>query len=282
MYIPKVAAIHDLSCLGRCSLSVIVPILSKLHAQVCPLPTAVLSSHFGGFNNISMVDCTDTLNNICRAWTQEKIKFDCIYTGFLASPKQITPVKKFFQTFAQDALVLVDPVMGDNGRLYSHFTEEIITVMKQLIPYAEIITPNYTEACLLLGKPYQPLHKDVSALLPDLNALANQGPKRVVITGIHLTDGRIANIAYDSDTGEYFTTYAVEVPISYPGTGDVFTAVLLGYLLLGFNMSYALDNATKFITECIRITLSENTPVREGVLLETALEYIGTEGFLEL
>lgn len=278
MIIPKIAAVHDLSCIGRCSLSVIIPILSKLSLQVCPLPTAILSSHLGGYEHISSTDCTNQMTDIYTAWQQENINFDYIYTGYLASSEQITTVNEFIDKFSKNALIVIDPVMGDNGRLYSKYTANMQQSMKQLITRADLITPNYTEACLLLDEKYIPLHDNLDQAYDYLLRLAEFGSKQVVITGIQLNDNRIANIAYDSSTQIFFTAYSAKIPVHYPGCGDVFTSTLLGYLSLNYSLDVALAYATKFVYTCVKLTHELSTPPREGVLLESLLDVLTKEG----
>lgn len=278
MLIPKVAAVHDLSCFGRCSLSVIIPTLSRLGTQVCPLPTSILSSHLGGYKHISITDCTEKMAAIGQAWEQENISFDCIYTGYLASPDQISTVEEFIDNFSADSLVVIDPVMGDHGKLYSKYTPDMQQAMRRLINKARLITPNYTEACFLLDEEYLNVHSNLDLAYSYVVRLAELGIEQVVITGIHLTDNRIANVAYDRNTQSFFTAYSPKVPANYPGTGDIFTSVLLGYLLLDLPLDIALLNATKFAYECINLTYQQNTVPREGVLLELMLDALTREG----
>lgn len=278
MFIPKIAAVHDLSCVGRCSLSVIIPTLAKLGAQVCPLPTSILSSHLGGYHNISITDCTEKMSAIYGAWEQENINFDCIYTGYLASHAQISTVEEFIYRFSKDSLVVIDPVMGDHGKLYSKYTPDMQRAMRSLVHKARLITPNYTEACFLLEEEYIGTHRSLELAYSYLLRLADFGIEQVVITGIRLIDGRIANVAYDSSTQSFFTAYSPLVGANYPGTGDIFTSVLLGYLLLDLPLDIALLNASQFAYECISLTYSLNTPVREGVLLELLLDSLNKEG----
>ena len=155
-FVPKVAAVHDISCFGRCSLTVIIPVLSAMGIQVCPLPTAVLSTHLGGFKELAFCDFTGYMPAFFHHWKKEGIAFNGIYSGFLASEEQIDIVQQFIDEFSPNQpLVVVDPVMGDEGKLYSIYTPQMQEQMKRLVRKADIITPNYTEACFLLGKTYQ-------------------------------------------------------------------------------------------------------------------------------
>ena len=271
MRIPKLVAIHDLSCYGRCSLSVIIPILANLQVQVCPLPTAVLSSHLGGYQNISVTDFTERLEEIYSNWQKEKLDFDCFYSGYLASPEQIQVVENIFSNAPTEALKIIDPVMGDHGKLYSKYTEKMQTEMRKLILQADLITPNYTETCFLLEEPYQEVHENLENIYNYLLRLAAWGIKNVIITGVNLASGQIANVGYNNDTEMFFVSHSPKIPVHYPGTGDIFTSVLAGYLLLGLDISVALQQATEFVYKCIEKTYTQNAVVREGVLLEALL-----------
>ncbi|MEG1500973.1 MAG: pyridoxamine kinase, partial [Clostridiales bacterium] len=182
--IKKVAAIHDLSGFGRASLCAIIPTLSSMGVQVCPVPTAILSNHTGGFEKYSFLDLTDYLEEYINQWKELGLTFDCIYSGFLGSPKQIKIVEDFIDYFGnQDNLVVVDPVLGDNGALYSSMTKEMIQKMKKLISKADIITPNITEAAFLLDKvcPEQISNEEIKLWLRDL---AKMGPEIIIITSV--------------------------------------------------------------------------------------------------
>ena len=270
--VPRIAAVHDLSCMGRCSLSVIMPVLSALGIQACPLPTAVLSTHLGGFSRPEFCDFTDRMTGFYQHWQQETITFDCIYTGFLASNTQIDVVLRFIEQFsANQPLVLVDPVMGDEGKLYSAYTPVMQEQMKKLVACADVITPNYTEACFLLGEVYQPDVIYTGQLAEWLVRLTDLGPSMAVITGIPGQEGTISNLAYDKTDNTYWETANRQIPVRYPGTGDIFASVLAGALLKGTDLCQALELATDFVAYCAAITYQANTPVREGVLLEKAL-----------
>lgn len=268
---PRVAAVHDLSCVGRCSLTVIMPVLSCMGIQVCPLPTAVLSTHLGGFADVAFCDFTDHMPKFFAQWQKENIDFDCIYTGFLASETQIDVVSGFIDEFShKKPLVLVDPVMGDHGKLYSVYTPAMQEQMKKLIQKADVITPNYTEASFLLGEPYCEQIDDVVQLRRWLVRLAEFGPSRVVITGVQ-TDGAIMNIGYERESDSFCEVANDFIPVRYPGTGDIFASVLAGALLRENCLPQAMRQAVDFVSLCIQTTFRAQTPVREGVLLEAAL-----------
>ena len=282
-FVPRVAAVHDLSCIGRCSLTVIMPILSCMGIQVCPLPTAVLSTHLGGFGTTAFCDFTDHMPDFFQHWKREGITFDCIYSGFLASKQQIEVVNQFIEEFSQNSpLILVDPVMGDQGKLYSTYTPQMQEQMKTLIRKADIITPNYTEACFLLGEPYQLDHCDTAKMKKWLMRLADLGPSIVVMTGIPLNKEKIVNIGYDRKKGSYWEVSNDYIPAHYPGTGDAFASVLIGGLLKGDSLPSAMTQAADFVGMAIKGTFDAGTNPREGVLLETVLPWLCQKGIMEV
>jgi pyridoxine kinase len=268
----RVLAIHDLSCLGRCSLSVIIPILSNMGFQVCPLPTAIFSTHLGGFSEIARYDFTPHMADFSAHWRREEIDFDCIYSGFLASEQQIDLVSQIIDDFSGNhPLVLVDPVMGDEGKLYSIYTPTMQEKIKTLIRKADIITPNFTEACFLLNQPYRPQVADGDVLKPWLLQLSDLGPPCVVLTGVPLPGNRLANLGYDRNTRQFWQSTTELVPAKYPGTGDVFASVLLGELLRNSSLPYAITRAGTFVSQAVRDTFTAGAPPREGILLERTL-----------
>lgn len=273
--VPRVAAVHDLSCVGRCSLTVITPTLSALGVQVCPLPTAVLSSHLGGFSGLEFYDFTGHMPAFFHHWKEEGLAFDSIYSGFLASEKQIDVVLEFIDGFSQNnPLVLVDPVMGDHGKLYSTYTPTMQDRMKALVKKADIITPNFTEACFLLGENYQELCSESGVMEDWLRRLTQMGPSIAVITGVPVASDKIMNIGYDRNHQILWQDVHEYIPVRYPGTGDIYASVLLGSLLHGDSLSAAMQLAANFVGLAIETTFSASTPTREGVLLERALPWL--------
>ena len=270
----KVVAIHDLSCVGRCSLSVVIPLLSAMGVQACPLPTAVLSSHSGGFQDVVCKNLTEEMKLFSEQWEMNKLEFDCIYSGFLVSVEQIEITKEFIRKFTnEESLVLVDPVMGDEGKPYSLITSELIANMRTLIAESDIITPNYTEACFLLKREYQGSDVNWRELLPWLTELAEMGPERVVITGIPDKD-KLLNLGYEKNTGSFFIASNERIGERYPGTGDIFASVLLGRLLCEEGFGTALHKAGNFVAEAIASTQELNLPVREGLAFEHVIEQV--------
>jgi len=273
--IKKVAAVHDLSCIGRCSLTVILPILSCMGVQVCPLPTAVLSTHPGGYAGVSLCDFTSHMSDFAAHWRREDIRFDCIYSGFLASVEQIGVVSQFIDDFSLNhPLVLVDPIMGDDGKLYSICTDTMKEGIKTLVQKADLITPNYTEACFLLGEAWQPVVEQAESLKSWLVRLSKMGPPRIVITGVPLPGNKIANLGYDRDKDQAWQFTSDLIPAKYPGTGDIFASVLLGKLLGGASLPEAIPHAGAFVSAVVQDTFTAGTPPREGILLENRLSQL--------
>lgn len=277
--VKKVAAIHDLSGFGRSSLTSIIPILSSMKVQVCPVPTAVLSSHTGGFEGYSFLDLTDYMEQHIAHWKSLNLEFDCIYSGFLGSPKQMKIVADFIDFFGhKNNLTVVDPVLGDNGKLYGTMNNEMVEEMKKLISKADIITPNFTEVTFLLNKPYK---KEISEteVKEWLVELANMGPKIVIATSVpdensHKADRKTNVIAYDKENNIFWKVSCKYIPASYPGTGDAYTSVVIGSLLQGDSLPIAIERGVQFITQCILASYGFKYPNREGVLLERMLDVL--------
>lgn len=269
--VKKVLAIHDLACVGRCSLTVILPILSTMGFQVCPLPTAILSSHPAGFVKVSVDDLTDNLKKVDNSWKENDLKFDCIYTGFLASNKQIDICEELIKEYKEnDLYIYVDPVMADDGVKYSMMNDEFVEKMKQLVAFADLITPNYTEACLLLGKKYVSGNVKVESLLEWLEELSEMGPSKVVITGVKSSND-ILNIGYDKKTGVFYSVSNKKIECKYSGTGDMFGSVLIGEILSGCGFGIAIKNASNFVSSAIERSVESCEPIREGVCFEECL-----------
>lgn len=270
--VKRIAAVHDLSGFGRVSLTVVIPILSSMGFQVCPLPTAVLSSHTQ-YPEFSILDLTDEMPRIIAEWKKLDIQFDAFYTGYLGSPRQIQIVSDFIDDFRQpDGLVVVDPVLGDNGRLYTNFGESMIREMRHLAAKADVITPNLTELFYLMDKPYKANNTD-EELKSYLRLLSDAGPQVVIITSVpvHGENHKTSVYAYNRVGDRYWKITCPYLPAHYPGTGDTFTSVITGALLQGDSLPIALDRATQFILQGIRATFGYEYDNREGILLEKVL-----------
>lgn len=271
----RVAAIHDLSCFGRCATTVIAPALSAMGCQVIPVPTALLSSHTGGFTDMYFKDLSEDMTSIADHFERLGIKFDAIYTGFLGSERQIDIVLDFIKKFStEDTLIFVDPVMGDDGVLYSTYNDELCLRMRELCSVADIITPNLTEACFLSDTEYTDTalmtSKEAFAFADALRAkMANLTKGKIVITGIPHKDNMFGTYAHTSVDSERGSMYSVRrISKSYPGTGDLFACVLLGGLLHGDDESSAVRFASDYIGRVMEYTSQFDTPEREGVAFE--------------
>ncbi len=268
----KVAAIHDLSGIGRCSLSVILPTLSSMGIQVCPVPTAILSSHTGGFGDIVLRDLTDYIEPALEHYKHLGFEFDCVYSGFLASIGQIDHCLRFFESY-KHALKVVDPVMADHGKPYKTCTNELRARMGELVGIADIITPNITEAAMLLGEnPNQPSLSS-SQMKNFLLRLSQLGPDIVVITSVY-SDENAYNIGYDKKHSKFWRVPYNVVGANYPGTGDIFASVLTGSILRGDSLPIAMNRATLFLEYAIKTTYSYSTDTREGIMLESCLDFL--------
>ncbi len=266
----RVMAIHDLSGLGRSSLMAVTPVLSVMGVQVCPVPTAVLSSQTSGFTDYTFVDLTDSMPAYLHHWQQLQMDFDCIYSGFLGSAEQIAIMEDILDGFvSEDTLVVIDPVLGDDGALYDTMGSDMVERMRHLIRRAHIITPNVTEVKLLLGLPLD-LPLLAEQLEPLAAQLAQMGPQTVVITGVHQQDGGRCVCCYQREQQYQQIPYR-ELPVSYPGTGDIFAAVLIGGLMQGRALNESIALAADFICHTVADAITAAEPVRDGVQLEKNL-----------
>lgn len=273
---PRVAAIHDLSGFGRCSLAVILPTLSAMGVQACPVPTAVLSTHTGGLGDMAMRDLTDYIGPALEHYQRLDLEFESVYTGFLGSADQIDLCLDFFRAYPK-ALAVVDPVMGDHGKAYRTYSKPMRDRMGELVHVADIITPNLTETCMLLGMDYPTSPVTASQAKSLLARLSELGPSLVAITGMHLADGCLSNLGYDRDRNAFWRVDCDYVPVSYPGTGDIFASVVTGGLLMGDSLPMAISRATTFLEIAIKTTYSYDADTRYGVMLEKCLRWLTEE-----
>ena len=231
----RVAAIHDLSGFGKCSLTVALPILSAAGIETSALPTAILSTHTGGILGYTYRDLTEDMRPFMKHWKELDIRFDAVYSGFLGSFEQLDIVKEFFSLFKrEDNLILVDPVMGDNGELYKIFTPKFAKGMRSLCEKADIIVPNLTEAALLLGEPYQAGPYTKAYIDGILHKLSQLGPKQVVLTGVYFDEKELGAATFDMERNATEYVLTEKIPGYYHGTGDVFASALLSGLLNNF------------------------------------------------
>ncbi len=263
----RVAAIHDLSGYGKCSLTVVMPVMSAMGIEVCPVPTALLSTHTAGFTGYTFNDLTEDMEGFLNHWKTIDLNIDCIYSGFLGSERQIDIVCKYIDTF-KGAIVAVDPVMGDNGKIYATYNEEMCRGMRLLASRANIVVPNLTEAAYILDEKYPESGTlDKAAALEWLKKLCDMGPDTAVLTG--LTDGEdIFNAGYQKATGELTISKCKRIPGNFHGTGDLYSSILIGCLMKGDSLKSALDKATEFVYICAKDAHDINLPTNLGVRFE--------------
>ncbi len=268
----RVAAIHDISGFGKCSMTVVLPILSAAGIEVVCMPTAVLSTHTGGFEGFTYRDLTEDLPAITEHWKSLELHFSSIYSGFLGSPEQVDIVSNFMDTFNSDnTLVYVDPVMADEGELYSVFDDHMVDKMRELCEKADLLLPNITEACFLLKQPYQhgPYTRDYIEKL--VRGLSDMGPKKVVLTGVYFDNEKLGAACYDRAEDKVEYAFSEKVPGQFHGTGDIFGSFCLAALLNGKSLLDSTQFAVDLTTECILRTVARETNRREGVDFEGVL-----------
>lgn len=269
----RIVSIQDVSCLGKCSLTVALPIISAMGVECSIVPTAVLSTHtmFSGF---TCKDLTDQIEPIAAHWKESGLGFDAVYTGYLASAEQIDYVCAFFDAFRQDGgMVVVDPVMADNGKLYPAFGPDFPAQMARVCAKADLILPNLTEASLLTGLPYR-TEQDEGYIKELLQALAALGPRYVALTGVSFEPDKLGVMYYDKVTGQYGSYFTQRLPASFHGTGDIFASTCVGGLTRGLPLGDALALAADYTVESIRLTLESPDANWYGVEFERAIPYL--------
>ena len=270
-FVPRLAMINDIAGFGRCSTTVSLPVISVMKVQVCPVPTSVLSNHLG-FPLCHFDDYTSHMRDYIKVWNELGLTFDGLYCGFLGNEEQIDIVREFVEMF-RPPLFLLDPVMGDHGRAYSSITETHVQKMKELLPLADIITPNITEACLLTDSPWQEAAwtmKKLSELCLKLTELCHSESTgtSIVITGIHQGDS-LVNFVWDD--GVYTTVTTPIAGASRPGTGDIFASILAADAVRGETLLSSVQKAANFVGLCIAGSEKAGTPIQEGVVFEKYL-----------
>ncbi len=266
----RVAAIHDISGFGKCSLTVALPIISAAGVETAVIPTAVLSTHTGGFKDFTFRDLTDDILPIAKHWKAEGIRFDAIYTGYLGSFRQIDLVCEIIEILRdEDTVVVVDPVMADHGKLYQIFPEDFPMGMKKLCAIADIIIPNLTEACLMLGEEYRDgafTEEYVEKILVGLKKL---GAKLPILTGVYFDDEKLGAACLSN--GEIKYAFAPRVGAMYHGTGDVYGSALVGAIMNGFDIEKAMKIAAEYTSGCISRTKEFQPERTYGVDFENEL-----------
>ncbi len=257
MKIKRCAAVHDISCIGKCSLTVALPVLSAMGIEVASVPTAILSTHTAGFSGYTFHDLTDELPKITAHWKKENIELDAIYTGYLGSFAQLQFVSDMIDDFKTNSLcVVIDPVMADHGKLYTGFTPEFALEMGKLCAKADVIVPNLTEAAFMLGEEYNEKYdrNSIKALLQRLAAL---GAKSVVLTGVSYEENKLGCATYDSQTGEFGEYFTEQLPVAMHGTGDVYASAFTGAYMNGKSLIDAASLACDFTCACIKATMDD-------------------------
>jgi len=267
----RLLTIQDISCVGQCSLTVALPVISACGIETAILPSSVLSNHTAGFTGWTFNDLTGDMPNILERWLKENISFDAFYTGYV-SKAQIPYILEIMEkTARKGALRIVDPVMADNGKLYAGFDDDFPQEMKKLCKGADVIMPNMTEASFLLGVPYVASGYDkpyIEKMCKDLYAL---GVKNVVLTGVSFESDKLGIAVYDGKTIQYY--FNEKQPVSSHGTGDVYASVVAGALLRGKSLLEAASLAADFVVECIKKTAGDKDHWY-GVKFEKALPYL--------
>ncbi len=266
----RVAAIHDISCFGKCSLTVALPIISAAGIECSVVPTAVLSTHTGGFSGFTFRDLTEDIMPVAEHWKKENLKFDAVYTGYLGSIEQIDLVIKAIDTFGDsNTMLIVDPVMADHGKLYGGFPEDFPKQMRRLCAKADIITPNITEAAFMTDMPYMaPPHSEeyITSLVEALKGITNG---KIVLTGVCFDSENMGAACFDGEKTEYI--FAPLVDAAYHGTGDVFTSTLTCGLLNGKSLEDSALIAAKFTRGCIKLTKEKYPEMKYGVNFEAQI-----------
>lgn len=268
----RIMTVQDISCVGKCSLTVALPIISAAGVEAGVLPTAVLSTHTM-FPKFTFRDLTDEITPIADTFKELNIGFDAIYTGYLGSFEQLSLVEKFILDFKKEGTtVLIDPVMADNGKLYSGFSMEFAHSMANLCSKADIIVPNLTEASFMLDIPYNPDYDD-EYIREVLKKLTGLGCPTAAMTGISFEEGKIGVYAYNSKTDSYFYYANEKLPVSFHGTGDIYASSLLGALMRDISFEKSLAVAVDYTLECMKMTMSDEKHRFYGVNFESALPY---------
>lgn len=269
----RIAAIHDLSGFGKCSLTIILPILSACGLEACPLPTAFLSSHTGGLPGFTHRDLTPDLLPAARQWRRLNLRFDGIYSGFLGSLEQISVVSEIFGLLSnQDTLIFVDPCMADNGRLYQTYSLEMAQETKTLCQKADFILPNLTEACLLLDESYQPeQYQTQEAVGHLLERLASRFHCGVVLTGVSFSQGQIGAACMEKPGMTPSFVFSKKIAHHYHGTGDLFGSVFVAGMMKGFSAEHSAEIAADFVSSTISRTVKDGTDERYGVNFERGI-----------
>jgi pyridoxine kinase len=267
-YIPRIAAVHDLCGYGKCSLGVAIPVLSAAGCDVCPVPTGLFSSHTA-FPTFYMHDTTEMLSDYLDAWKAVGIDIDAVYSGFLGAPEQVDSIKRLYTDYP-NALRVVDPVMADHGKVYPTYTPELCEAMGSLADGADILTPNLTEASIILGIEWPGQNIDDDTVHKMIDALRERGAKNVVLKGIERGDGKIRNYVA-GESVEFSETVNEKLPYMLHGTGDLFASALLAAIMAGKDLLTATKFASDFVVDAMKVTAHQPDYQNRGVSFEPLL-----------
>ena len=267
----RIVTIQDISCVGKCSLTVALPIISACNVECAIVPTAVLSTHTM-FKNFTFCDLTPEIMKIAKHWKDENLKFDAIYTGYLGSIDQIKIISDFIDMFkTDDTVVLIDPVMADNGKLYPGFTKDFVKEMAKLVGKSDITVPNITEGSFLLDMPYKEKGYDKKYIDDMLKGLCELGCKTSVLTGVSFENGKVGFRLLDKKKDRFEDYYHKKIDVAFHGTGDIFSSATLGALENGLSLAESLKIACDYTVKCIEVTLDNPNHETYGVEFEKAL-----------
>ena len=270
----RILAVHDISCLGRCSLTVALPILSAMGFETTILPTSILSTHTGGFEGYTYRDLSEDMNPIVDHWAALGLQFDAIFTGWMGTHRHIENLNHILECFSADTTLIVDPVMGDNGKLYATLDQPYVQAMRRYCARADVLMPNITEAALLTGMDYPYPGYDRQWVQDMLMRLLDIGAQTAILTGVSLSPDRIGAAALSQDSKELIYTDQPYIPGMWHGAGDVFASVLTGACLNDTAPQHALREAVDFTARCIRRTQAAGTDERLGLQFEPELRQL--------
>ena len=270
----RILTVQDISCLGKCSITIALPVISALGVECVILPTAVLSNHTL-FKDFTVKDLSDQIVPITRQWQSEGVEFDAIYTGYLGTEEQIDMMKDLFKTFGsgEDKLVFVDPVMADNGKLYPAFDMEYARKNTELCSCADIIVPNITEACIMTGMEYREEY-DEAYVRELLSRVVNLGARISVLTGVSLSEGKTGVMGYDREKDEYCVYQNDKVDATFHGTGDLFSSTMIGEIMHGKDWKDAVRIAADYTAHTIAVTMNDPKKPWYGVNFEETIPYL--------
>lgn len=274
--IKRAAVIHDLCGVGKAALTNIIPVLSTMEIETCPIPTIILSSHTGGLGKPVTIKLDNYIEKAMNHYNELDLNFEGIFIGYLGSIKNVEECINYFENIEmkEESIVIFDPIFGDNGGYYSNFNKSYSDKLREVIKFAQIITPNYTEACLLAG---EEIHEclEKNHLYNICRKLSGFGCNKIIITSVPLGKrDLIGTVVYDNEYDSIYIIESLKQEKSYPGTGDIFTSVLLGNLMNGIELLKSCECSCAFVEKCMKISSQYDYPSKEGVLLEKCLKYL--------